>query len=386
MKKQDKVTSRERIFNRAMPIKGEFKAMKKIRFAVLLFLAVAFSAHAVEVSSFDYAGELLVKNESLTGNDDGTKVVSAKDAAEKARRATGRPTGKGSFSPKWIPRDLIYLDKGALEQESLNFFCDKKKGFRYQPGSFAYSGAASALRWQYPNGWGVENLNGDFFPLLIRTDYENRENVPYYEFYWQHQTDVPFAGDSLYLNYAIKIPKESRAQWADEFSRKSFTLADRIPHDAPAIVAGKLFRWQRGTLLTYGNYPSSPDILGGWNMPDGLEVNGFAIDSSRVFYALKGGTISVLGKDGKQIASFPGRDPVILYNGLLIYPDPYYRKMICADAFSYAVLAESPLPDYLPKDENCLAVSTAADGVVYCFLYISSSSKFVISRIVLKKS
>ncbi len=297
----------------------------------------------------------VVSDQSLTPPSDAkTSSGRAEKWSPRERRHRGETTDEAAF----YPAQLVCSLPGALEPQGarIGFFfaLEDQLGLRYEPGSFAFSGRSDSFFWQPQMGWGSENVNQDFLPLLMRRDYEDLQE-PSYEFLWQHTTDIPFQGDSIYLNYMFKIPKESRTLGHAELRTKRQSFERGFSTDAPKVEGGRVLIWNAGSLYAYDSSLASREPLGSWDrgLPD-LKATSFAFDPgmSAAVFATADLNISAFGPDAALKWTVPGRGPVTALGGFVYSMLPDYSGLQATRLSDGKTQTVCPLPKSLPRTPN----------------------------------
>jgi hypothetical protein len=278
-----------------------------------------------------------------------------------------RPPDYKKEGTQWLGADLVYVMPGGLEPDSsYTFPLDSELGDRYKNGTFSFSGRSDSLVYIFPIGWGTENTNGDFQPYLVSSMYEDIKE-PAYEFMMSKQMG---SGDTIYLNYMFKIPKQSTIKWGSELSFTRYTMAGTFSTNAPKAGQDGMVLWSGGRFTVCSGSLMRPRTSLAWSLPAGLKLESIALSSNMetLFTASADGVISAFSDNGSsQLWRCGGRGPLIVYKKWLICLSPDFRALRALDPASGKTAAEFGLPRYLPKSDNSIALASfdKADCLFY---------------------
>jgi hypothetical protein len=286
----------------------------------------------------------------------------------------------GSPEDNYYPAALLCVRPGALEPQGRGpgffFPLDEQLGAEYDRGTLSFSGRADSLFWQPQTGWGSEDINQDMTPLLLRSDYQQVDE-PSYEFMWQHQTNMPSRGDSIYLNYVFKIPKQSRTLRSDQL-RVGRQYFDRgFAADAPRAIGSKLFLWDSGALYSYDDALSSRKRLSSWRLPSSFKATALAVssDAQTLLLASAGLSISCFRSgDAAPVWTLPGSGPLLISGNAAYALAPDYSAIMVLRLADGKPLSSVKLPRYLPRSPNSF-VGARLSGRDCLFLLIPAQSK-----------
>jgi hypothetical protein len=358
-----------------------------MKFSAIIVLSALL---AVEVFAGSEAPTItLIKSfvikQSLTGNKS-DKIFTVQDQ-QRNRRGIFRRPPSSKYKVAWMPIDLVYVAPGALEpggKTKYDLALEPKLGnMKYQPETLSFSGRADSLVFSDNLGWGTENTNGDFVPYLIKSDYEEVDE-PSYEFFWKGDMGIPDDGDSIYLNYMIKVPKESQIKWGSELGMTRHTFANRFSSNAPPVKADEIFRWQRGNLTTFNqNLSEAPKLVHEFKLPPGIKLTGFALTDDTLYTAEDSGSVSAWNSKGEKLWTQTGKAPLISVKDYLITVSDNYRKLLILNRKDGSKIQEIDLPKYLPRSENSFATVSTDKGVILYF-QIPDQSRILCYLITLK--
>lgn len=282
-------------------------------------------------------------------------------------RGVFRPPPKSLYKKSWRMSDLVFVAPGGLEnaayaQYSLAIQNEIPKP--YDKGSFSFSGPAEALISIVGVGWGSQNNNGDFIPLLLSDSYEDKK-VPHYSviWEWERRTGFPGLGGRVYLDYLIKIPKRSQTQWGTELSFKRQNFAGSFSVNAPTIAADRVYRWRNFRFQTFKESLRLPPVPLSWKLPRQVKPNGFSVSSgaNQLFMASDEGKISCWSLNGKKKWEAPGRAPVLAWGEKVLAPAGDYHSINVLDAESGEAISSVKLPEHLPRSGNSLCSFSCGD-------------------------
>ncbi len=352
--------------------------MKLIFGALSAFCVVAFAcAQEAQFPGVRPVKSFVVKDASIT-----TPQGARPQSDEKWNPRPG-------LSPEdsYYPVDLVYVQPGALEPQGkgpgYNFAYDELLGLEYEPGSFSFSGRGDSLFWQGKTGWGSEDINQDALPLLTRQDFEDVKE-PCYEFVWQHPTNAPFAGDSIYLNYMFKVPKQSRLQSSADL-RVDRQYFDRgFSMDAPPVVAGRCLVWDSGSVYAYDAELGRRDAMKEWRrLPSDFKATGFAVakDGSSLVMSSAGGLVSCFSINSESPRwSVPGLGPVAIVGKFAYCMAPGFTAIQAVRLSDGKAAAVCKLPRALPRSPDSLATARLS-GKDFLLLLVPSQSKTMLFSI-----
>lgn len=324
----------------------------------------------------------VVESPSLTPPSDSIDTV----ASQQKWNPRGRSRRGGDPAASYYPADLVFVTPGALEPKNPRtgyyFSFEDRVGLKYETGTLSFSGRADSLFWLPQMGWGSEDINRDFTPLLIRRDYEQIDE-PSYEFVWQHPTNKPFAGDSIYLNYMFKVPKQNRIVEASELrtARQSFDRG--FSSDAPEVCDKRIFLWQSSSLYTYDSKLAWKDTADAWrNLPSDIMATGFSMapDLSLSLFTTADGTVCAFAPDGSKKWEAPGAAPVLALDGFVYSIAADYSAIQASRLSDGKTASVCPLPKFLPRTPNSFA-SVRLSGKACILLLVPAQSKVFCLRV-----
>lgn len=287
----------------------------------------------------------------------------------------------------WYPADLVCVQPGGLEPKGrgpgFNFAYDELLGLEYEPGSFAFAGRGDSLFWQSKTGWGSEDINQDALPLLTRMDYEDVKE-PCYEFIWQRNANVPALGDSIYLNYMFKIPKQNRPAGAMEL-RVDRQYFDRgFQADAPEVVGGRCVVWDSGSLYAYDATLGTRDSLRQWrSLPSDFKTTCFSLskDGASLVMSSASQTVSCFAAGSPAPRwTVPGVGPVIAVGGFAYAMTPDFSAIQAIRLSDGKAALVCKLPRSLPRTPDSFA-SARLSGTDFLLLLIPSQSKVMLLEV-----
>jgi len=294
----------------------------------------------------------------------------------------------GSEEELYYPAQLVCVLSGALEPKAWKvgfyFAFEEQLAMRYELGSFSFYGRSDSLFWHPKMGWGSENMNQDFLPFLVRHDYENVQE-PAYEFVWQHPTNVPFNGDSIYLNYMFKIPKQGRSMGVGDLrAERMFPLDRGFSADGPRVSEGRVLVWDNG-VYSYDSNFGSKEPVGNLDrgLPQDLKPTCFACDFSMTTAVFSRADVTVAAYDmgGEAKWSVPGRGPVAILGSIAYSILPDYSGIQASRLSDGKTQTLCSLPRGLPRTPNSFVAAKLA-GRKFLALVVPSQSKMLFFEII----
>jgi len=313
--------------------------------------------------------------------DQTSQIYTIRDQKKMNRGVFRRPPRSRKQGFKWMPVDLIYVQPGGLENPSAGEYTlavEDDLGVKYDNSTFSFSGRADALVYLNEIGWGTVNNNGDFIPLLISEEYEDIEE-PTYEFMWSERERDLGPGGTIYLNYMMKIPKQSKTMWGTELGIGFQNFASNFSVNSPKIRANAVVRWRHNIFQEFRPELRQAEITKNWQLPYTLEVNGFALaeDFKTIFTATANAEITAWDTTGKKLWKTNGKAPIIRYKEYLFTVSDNYRNLNILDNKTGQMVARSALPKHLPKTGNSFAMFSCKSEP-YIILNIPDQSRMLL--------
>jgi|GEM_PF-5531932 len=288
---------------------------------------------------------------------------------------------------------MIYVAPGGLEPAlEYKFALADFLRVEYRPGTFSFAGPADALAGITSFGWGVENNNNNFLPLLIRADYQNVK-TPTLEFTWQMpqtfsskngtitQTSAPIT-----LNYNFKVPLKGQTTWGDAPQYVRFNAAAPAFGKSPNVKSYQLFRWNH-ELETFTDSLDRPLALKNQvTPPQGRLVEGFAViaQEGMTFLAFANRQLIAYDEHGKPLWTAPARAPILPYrNRWLLTVSDDYQSLLVLSVATGTIVASLQLPDFLPQYENAMITIGTGSGDLLLFS-VPNQSRLLAYRLAVK--
>lgn len=327
----------------------------------------------------------VVIRQNLVPNQENT-IYTVTDQNNYDQNIFRRPPGD-EYKTFWIARDLVYVKKGGLENlpnGNYSLSIGNELAVAYDPGSFSFSGDATALVYLYGVGWGSQNNNGDFIPMLVSPTYEDKQ-VPTYGVIWERRYGM-LDMDRIYLDYVIQVPKNSQIQWGVEMAKRMQNFSGFFSSYTPPVKNNSVFRWRSRLFQRFGEKLNQPPRVLPWKLPNDLKIESFAVadGGKTVYVATNDNKIMAYSVDGDFRWETEGRGPIIFVEDMIIGISPNWREALFIDIKDGKVTGKSPLPKFLPKSKNSLCAFSASDKN-YLLMVVNEQSSVLFFQVLEKE-